>query len=50
LRGFGYRVRHTGDGFPGARLLAERLVTAPTHGRLAERDLTALEQWLARPR
>jgi dTDP-4-amino-4,6-dideoxygalactose transaminase len=50
LRGFGYRVRHTGDRFPGARLLAERLVTAPTHGRLAERDLTALEQWLARPR
>jgi dTDP-4-amino-4,6-dideoxygalactose transaminase len=50
LRGFGHRVRHTGIRLPGARLLAERLVTAPTHGRLAERDLVALEAWLARPR
>jgi len=31
---------------PGATLLASQLVTLPTHARLAERDLRALEQWL----
>jgi dTDP-4-amino-4,6-dideoxygalactose transaminase len=32
--------------FPGSRLLAERLCTLPTHGRLAVRDLTRLEHWI----
>jgi perosamine synthetase len=32
--------------FAGARLLAERLCTLPTHGRLAVSDLTRLEQWI----
>jgi len=32
--------------FPGAEALAARLLTLPTHGRLAERDLQALEGWL----
>lgn len=31
---------------PGARALAERLVTLPTHRMLSERDLQALEAWL----
>lgn len=31
---------------PGAQLLAAQLVTLPTHARLAERDVRALEQWL----
>ncbi|HET9982680.1 MAG TPA: DegT/DnrJ/EryC1/StrS family aminotransferase [Longimicrobiales bacterium] len=31
---------------PGARLLAERLLTLPTHSRLAEPDLRALEAWI----
>ena len=33
-------------GFPGSRLLAERLLTFPTHGRLDSRDLEGLEQWI----
>jgi len=48
LRGFGKRVVNRGDGFPGARTLAERLVTLPTHSRLRESDLVRLEAWLAR--
>ena len=32
--------------FPGGRLLAERLCTLPTHGRLAVSDLARLEQWI----
>lgn len=31
---------------PGATTLAESLVTLPTHGLLAERDLAAVEEWL----
>jgi dTDP-4-amino-4,6-dideoxygalactose transaminase len=49
LRGFGGRVINADWGFPGARALAERLITLPTHSRLRERDLEALETWLARP-
>ena len=47
LPGFGERVVNRADGFPGARSLAERLVTAPVHSRLGERDLAGLEVWLA---
>jgi len=32
--------------FPGSRLLAARLTTLPTHGRLGIRDLARLEQWI----
>jgi dTDP-4-amino-4,6-dideoxygalactose transaminase len=31
---------------PGSRLLAERLLTVPTHSRLTEPDLRALEAWI----
>jgi dTDP-4-amino-4,6-dideoxygalactose transaminase len=48
LRGFGKRVANKADGFPGARGLAERLITLPTHSLLRERDLLRLEAWLAR--
>jgi dTDP-4-amino-4,6-dideoxygalactose transaminase len=34
------------DAFPGSRLLAARLCTFPTHGRLAVRDLIRLDQWI----
>ncbi len=40
-------VGRTGP-FPGADVLARRLVTFPTHGALRERDLRALEEWVAR--
>ena len=36
-----------GGEWPGARALATGLVTLPTHSLLAERDLLALEQWVA---
>jgi dTDP-4-amino-4,6-dideoxygalactose transaminase len=45
--GFVERVVNRSDAFPGARLLAERLVTVPVHGRLSERDLDALEAWVS---
>jgi dTDP-4-amino-4,6-dideoxygalactose transaminase len=47
LPGFGARVRYAGDSFPGAQVLAERLVTLPTHRLLNSGDLSRLEQWLA---
>ena len=46
LRGFA-RVRNAGAGFPGARRLVASLCTLPTHGLLSERDLRALERWIA---
>lgn len=49
LPGFGERIANPGDDFAGARLLARRLVTLPTHGQLAESDVTGLEAWLAHP-
>lgn len=47
LEGFAERVVNRGDAFPGARMLAERLVTFPTHSLLAARDLARLKEWLA---
>lgn len=41
-RGFGARIRNGEDAFPGARLLAQRLVTLPTHSLLDEEDLVRL--------
>jgi hypothetical protein len=46
LDGFGDRVLNTGEDFPGARMVAQRLVTLPVHGLLSERDLVALETWM----
>jgi dTDP-4-amino-4,6-dideoxygalactose transaminase len=39
------RVRGT-PSVPGAEVLAERLLTLPTHSRLRERDLLEIERWL----
>ena len=46
LAGFAPRVRNAGMAFPGAGRLVASLVTLPTHGRVSERDLRALEQWI----
>lgn len=48
LDGFRSRVLSPDDAFPGARVLAERLVTLPTHSLLEEADLLRIESWLAR--
>jgi len=48
LPGFAARVVNRQDAFDGARMLAERLITLPTHGRLGEKDLERLETWLER--
>ena len=47
LRGFGERVANRDEDFVGARTLAERLVTLPTHSLLTDGDLSRLEMWLA---
>jgi dTDP-4-amino-4,6-dideoxygalactose transaminase len=41
------RSPDVGAQYPGALLLSERLVTLPTHGKLKERDLTALDAWIS---
>lgn len=41
------RCRNADAGFPGARVLAGRLLTLPTHGMLRERDLRRLEESIA---
>lgn len=46
LPSFGARCMNRDAGFPGSRLLAERLCTLPTHGRLGTRDLERLEAWI----
>jgi perosamine synthetase len=46
LAGFAGRVVNSGDPFPGARQLAERLVTVPTHSRLSRRDRERLARWV----
>ncbi len=47
LKGFAKRVVNGHDVFTGARALAGRLITLPTHGLLSEADLDRLETWLA---
>jgi dTDP-4-amino-4,6-dideoxygalactose transaminase len=47
LPGFAARVRNRADALPGARELARRLVTVPTHSRLTPGDVRALERWIA---
>jgi hypothetical protein len=48
LPGFGERVVNRTDGFPGARLLAERLITFPVHSRLSEGDVSVTADWASR--
>jgi dTDP-4-amino-4,6-dideoxygalactose transaminase len=43
---FRARCLNRDTAFPGGRLLADRLCTLPTHGRLAASDLERLEQWI----
>lgn len=47
LEGFAERVVNRRDPFPGARLLAEQLITLPTHSLLDEITLARLETWLS---
>jgi dTDP-4-amino-4,6-dideoxygalactose transaminase len=52
LSGFRDRCINSGGPFPGAQLLADSLITLPTHSLLSAADLDALENWLipeARP-
>lgn len=46
LEGFSARCVNRDAAFPGSRILASQLCTLPTHGRLAERDLGRLEEWI----
>lgn len=46
LERFRPRCLNRDAAFAGSRLLAERLCTLPTHGRLSPRDLARLEQWI----
>jgi len=45
LPGFGERVLNRDEDFGGARELAARLFTLPTHSRLSEGDLRELERY-----
>ncbi len=47
LAGFRKRILNADCEFPGARLLAQRLITLPTHSWLRAADLLALERWVA---
>ncbi len=46
LERFAPRCLNRDEAFPGGRVLAPRLCTLPTHGRLGRRDLARLEQWI----
>jgi len=43
---FAPRCGNAGEPFPGARELADRLCTLPTHGGLDDSDVTELERWI----
>jgi dTDP-4-amino-4,6-dideoxygalactose transaminase len=43
---FAPRCGNAGEPFPGARELATRLCTLPTHGRLSDQDLTEVVSWM----
>lgn len=47
LAGFNARVGNPTVPFPGAQRLVASLVTLPTHRLVSERDLRALERWIA---
>ena len=44
------RPRNRTDSFPGARCLAARLFTLPTHGQVTATDIRRLDSWLYRAR
>jgi perosamine synthetase len=46
LPGFRDRCVNLADGFPGAELLSERLITLPTHALLSSNDRNHLVRWL----
>jgi len=46
LEGFGARGLWPERPLQGARILAERLITLPTHGKLGPRDLAAVLAWV----
>ena len=46
LAGFQDRVRSPGGTYEGSRLLADRLITLPTHSLIRISDLKRLEAWL----
>lgn len=46
LPGFERRIANSSEAMPGAELLARRLITFPVHGKMTERDVSALEQWM----
>jgi len=46
LEGFAPRCDNRDGQFHGSRLLAERLCTFPTHGRLSRRDMAELVAWI----
>jgi hypothetical protein len=46
LEGFASRVRNAGSGFPGARALARRLATVPTHSWVSVAERRELEEWV----
>jgi dTDP-4-amino-4,6-dideoxygalactose transaminase len=46
LSGFRERCVNPGGPFPGAQLLADSLITLPTHSLLSASDRDALENWL----
>ena len=47
LTPFRERVLNSSDDFAGARVLAERLLTFPTHSLVRPVDVAALDSWLA---
>jgi hypothetical protein len=46
LEGFAPRCANGDAPFRGSRMLAERLCTFPTHGRLSRRDMADLVAWI----
>ncbi len=46
LGGFSDRCVNLDESFSGARSLAERLYTIPTHGKLAKGDLRLIREWV----
>lgn len=46
LEGFGSRRRNPHEPVAGSRVLAERLITFPTHSRLSEQAFRAIEAWI----
>ncbi len=46
LKGFGEARANPGESCPGARSLAQRLITLPTHAALDARDLARLVEWM----